>query len=205
MPPPKPLPYPGDQYIVDLIAKEGYIKKDANGNVIIGNNVTIDTRSMENFITADNANVENSHNNTLLAKNIIIKNASGCTATGADHNIVGDTTGESASYCDIGGDANWSEGYAAFTRGEGNTNCCENGDITGTNNRIGIKMQDGGTPNHFSNSSIRGNNNVIEGSHSHITGDWIIIKGDNITVNGSGLPGQPQTFTIAGTYNLNPK
>lgn len=200
MPPAKPVPYPGDQYINDYITKMGFIKKDANGNTIIGKDVTI-TDSVGNFITADNARVTKSHNNILNAKNVVIINASGCRVDGADHtnNFPPNTiNGTSANYSCIDGDANWVEGYASKTTGFGNVNCGENGIIDGNTNRIGIK----GQPNKCRNCSIRGNNCEIDGgSENHAIGSFIKINGSGITVIGNAI-GKP-AFTTPGVHIIN--
>lgn len=192
----KPEQYPGDQYIKDMIAQQGYYKKDANKNTIIGENVVIDNLSVGNFIVADNARVTKSHNNVLNAKNVVIENAHGCRADGADHTIRGN--GTSANYSCTDGDANWIEGYASRTSGFGNVNCGEYGAIDGNNNRLGVK----GQPNKCIACSIKGNNNVIEsGSFNNAIGSFIKINGSNITVIGNNTEGI--TFTVPGVYILN--
>lgn len=194
--PPKPVPYPGDQYVKDMISKEGYFKKDANGNTLIGQGITIDTLSVGNFITADNVRVTKSHNNTLNAKNAVIEFASGCTSNGADHTIKGN--GTSANYCSQNGDANWSEGYSSQTNGFGNINCGEYGTINGNNNRIGTK----GDPNKCKECSITGNNCEIDGgSNNHAIGSFIKIIGSGITVIGNAT-GKPP-FTTPGVHIIN--
>ena len=192
MPPAKPLPYPGDQYILDLIAQQGYIKPDANRNIITGQDVVIDTRSINNFITAGGAKVTSSHNNILNAAHVIIENASGCRADGADHTIK-----QGANYCSVDGDANWVEGYASHTTGFGNINCCEYGIVNGNTNRIGLK----GQPNNFTGSSINGTRCEIDGSNSHAIGNFIKIIGNNITVIGN--PPAGQIFSTPGVYIIN--
>lgn len=190
--PPVKLPYPGDQYIKDMIAKEGYFKKDANGNTIIANGVTI-VDSVGNFITADNAVVTKSHNNILNAKNVIIENASGCRADGADHTIK-----FGANYCSVDGDANWIEGYGSRTSGFGNINCGEHSSIDGNTNRIGLK----GQPNKCRDCSIRGNNCEIDGgSNNHAIGSFIRINGSGITVIGNNIAGI--IFTTPGVHIIN--
>lgn len=192
----KPQDYPGDQYIKDLIATQGYLKKDVNGNTIIGTNVQIDTLSVGNFVTADNAVITKSHNNILNAKNIQISFASGCRADGADHTIKGN--GTSANYSCTDGDANWIEGYGSRTSGFGNINCGEYGSIDGNNNRIGIK----GKPNLCRACSISGNNNEIDGgSFNHAIGSNIKINGSGITVIGDNTEGI--TFLTPGVHILN--
>ena len=194
----KPQDYPGDQYIKDLIAQEGYFKKDINSNTIIGANVTIDTLSVGNFITADNAVVTKSHNNILNAKNVQISFASGCTANGADHTIKGN--GTSANYSTVDGDANWVEGYSSRTSGFGNVNCGEYGIVDGLNNKLGVK----GQPNKCSSCSIHGNNNEVDGGdRNHAIGSYIKINGSDITVIGDNSMGT--MFTIPGVYILNQK
>lgn len=195
--------YPGDQYIKDMISDQGYFKKDANGNTLIGKDIQIDGESVGNFVVADNAIITDSHNNILNAKNVIIDKASGCTANGADHTIKGN--GTSANYCCVEGDAHWSEGYTAHTSGYGNVNCGNYGKISGNNNRIGIK----GQPNKLEACSIDGNNCEIDGveanggrgKNNHAIGSFIRIKGTNITVIGDNSDGR--VFTIPGVYILN--
>jgi len=190
----QPKPYPGDDYIKSMIASQGYIKPDANRNIITGVDVIIDSKSVHNIITADGARVTNSHNNILNAAHVVIENASGCRADGADHTIK-----YGANYCSVDGDANWVEGYASNTTGFGNTNCCEYGRIDGNNNRIGVKAQS----NKFTNSSINGSGCEIDGSNSHAIGNFIKIVGDNITVIGD--PVGDVVFTIPGVYIINQK
>jgi hypothetical protein len=175
-----------------MISSEGYIKPDVNRNTIIGINVTIDTKSVGNFIVAENAIVTNSHNNILNAKNVQIENASGCRADGADHTIK-----FGANYSSVDGDANWVEGYSSHTTGFGNVNCGEYGSIDGNNNRIGIK----GQSNKFTGSSIKGSNCQIDGSNSHAIGSFIRIIGNNITVIGNPKTSDP--FTVPGVYIIN--
>lgn len=187
-----PKSYPGDEYIKSLIAAQGYIKPDINRNTIIGINVTIDGKSVGNYIVAENARVTNSHNNILNAKNVVIENASGCRADGADHTIKW-----GANYSSVDGDANWIEGYASRTSGFGNTNCCEYGMIDGQNNRIGIR----GQANKYNNSSIRGNKNEIDGNNCHIIGNFIRVMGNDIIAfgNGDGV----SIITEPGVYRVN--
>lgn len=202
MPPPEK--YPGDQYIKDMVNEMGFIKPDVNGNyVLYPEDVALDTKSVGNVILAHGARVVNSHNNILNAAHIVIENASGCRADGADHTIKGN--GTSGNYACIDGDANWSEGYCAKTSGYGNINCGEYGAINGNNNRIGLK----GQPNKCSACSIQGNNNEIDtGDNSHAIGKFIKINGSNITVIGDNTPApgeQPRVFTEPGVYILNQK
>lgn len=190
MPPDK---YPGDQYIKDMIIQMGFIKPDANNNIIIPNDVNIDTFSVGNFVSAPGAIIKKSHNNILNAAHVNIENANGCRADGADHTIK-----FGANYCAIDGDAHWVEGYASRTSGFGNVNCGEHSVIDGNTNRIGIK----GQPNKCKDCSIKGNNNQIdEGSYSHAIGSYINIKGSNITVIGVSSP--DVIFTVPGVYILN--
>lgn len=180
MPPPKTVSYPGDEYIKSLIASQGYFKKDINNNVVIGDNVTLDELSVGNYIVAENAQVIKSHNNILNAKNVIIQNSNGCRIDGADHTVKG------ANYASCDGDAHTIEGYGSSTKGTFNKNSVENGIAEGANLILGRP----GFPNQFSNSSLRGQNCILEGSNSHGIGSFLKIMGNNIIAVGSGsVPG----------------
>tara|TARA_R110000868_G_scaffold177772_2_gene416812 strand:+ start:3345 stop:4100 length:756 start_codon:yes stop_codon:yes gene_type:complete len=168
------------------------IVPDVNRNIITGLEVVIDSRSTNNFITADNARITNSHNNILNAKNVIIENSSGCRIDGADHTI------KNSPYCSVDNDANWVENAeSSSTSGTGNKNYCSGGSIRGNNNRLGTAL--GG----FYNSTITGDVNIIEGSNSHITGSFIKIIGNNVIVIGSGTPGNILLFTTPGVHIVN--
>lgn len=202
----QPKPYPGDDYIKQLIAAAtaGILKPDANGNFLLGRNPTIDSKSTDNFVTAVNAQITNSHENKLFARNVIIKNTSGATINGADH-IIGrlqDASGlekrDESNYCNVEGDAHTVIAYGSTTKGVGNKNYCYAGVVEGMNCVLG----DPNFPNKYSRSSARGQNLEVVGNDSHGTGANFKIKGDNITVIGIGIG---QTFTEPGVYILNPK
>lgn len=184
--------YPGDDYIKQLIsaALVGTIKADANSNYLLGQNITIDERSVGNFVTADNAKIIQAHNNFLHAKNVEISFASGVAATGADHIIL-----KGADYANVFGDAHRVTGYASTTNGFGCKNHVSYGVCEGNTCRLGVEER----PNQFYGSSARGQNIVVEGTNSHGTGANFTIIGDNIIVNGIGTG---QTITAPGVHNL---
>jgi len=176
----QPKPYPGDEYIKQLCLSLIPIKRDINNNVIIGSGVSIDGVSVGNYVVADNAQIIKSHNNILNAKNVVIQNSSGCRIDGADHTVIG------ANYASCDGDAHTIEGYGSSTTGSFNKNSVENGIAEGANLVLGKT----GFPNQFSNSSLRGQNCILEGSNSHGVGSFLKIMGNNIIAVGNGsVPG----------------
>jgi hypothetical protein len=192
------------QDVIDIIAKQGYIKPDANRNVVLAQNPTL-VSSTHNFITADNAILENSHDCDVSAKNVEIRNCVEVNAQGADHLIgtpKGQTKiGEEANYATVTGDAHVVRGYGSFTSGVSNKNFIYAGVAEGNN----ITLGDIDKPNNFQYSTAKGSFIDIQGNHCHVEGSWIKVVGDNITVRGSGIPGTFRLFTTPGDYVIDPK
>lgn len=192
------------QDVIDIVAKLGYVKSDADRNTILAQGVTI-TGSIHNLITADNAILENSHDCVVTAKNVEIRNCVEVFAAGADH-LIGTPKGETkigseADYATVTGDAHVVRAYASFTSGVSNKNFIYAGVAEGNN----ITLGDIAKPNNFQYSTAKGSFIEIQGNHCHVEGSWIKVVGDNITVRGNGVPGTFRLFTIPGDYNLNPK
>lgn len=200
----QPKPYPGDDYIKQMIDALGYIKPDANRNIIIGQSVTIDGSSLDNIVTAVNAEIRGSIENKLFARNVKIFNSYGVTAIGADHTIgrLKDASGiekkRESDYATVEGDANTVIAYGSSTKGVGNRNYAYAGVVEGMNCVLG----EAEFPNKHKRSSARGLNITVIGSDSHGMGANFTIVGDNIIVIGIGIG---QTFREPGVYVLNPK
>jgi len=201
MPPPKQLT---EQDVINIIAKQGYIKPDADRNTILANGVTV-TASTHNFITADNAVLENSHDCNVAAKNVEIRNCVEVNAQGADH-LIGTPKGETkkgseSDYATVIGDAHVVRAYGSFTSGVSNSNFIYAGVAEGNN----ITLGNIDNPNQFQYSSGKGSFIEIQGSHSHVIGSWIKVVGDGITVIGNGVPGTFTEITTPGVHILNPQ
>lgn|SRR5262252_831198 len=182
--------------------KPAPIELDSNRNLITGQNVRIDNRSMNNQIFADNAILVNSHNNLVHAKNVEIRNSSGLITTGADH-LIGTPdednpppAADEANYSVVEGDAHVVRAYASVTKGFGNKNFCSYGVCEGNTCTLG----DPARPNFFRSSSARGERVTVVGNNSHGIGSNFSIEGDDIIVIGKG---NGEIFSSPGVFLLN--
>jgi hypothetical protein len=205
----QPKPYPGDEYIKQLVAQMGFFKLDENRNLVIGLNLNTDGRSVSNIILKDNITLHRSHDNLVNAKNAVLYHTNAATINGADHTIgwrdLNDPdkrpNGNGADHCTVSGDACVVAGYSSITMGYGLKNAIAYGVCIGKDLILG-RMDSARIliPNEFQNSSAIGTKITVIGNNSHGKGSNFTILGDNVIVIGTGIG---QIITEPGVHILN--
>jgi len=166
---------------------------DDENNIIVGFNPTI-INSVDNTILGNNVILTNSSGNLVACNNAELNGVNNATVLGADSKLY-----SGADYSTVCGDAHSVSGYGSHTSGTYNVNACENGVVSGYNNRNGILN----IPNQFSNSRVGGHDCVSEGNNNVVEGSYLYAVGDNIIIFGDGLPGSPTVVNQEGVYYVN--